>query len=162
MDIDKEAVPYETREKQIISPQDLSRILNIKKGGRKLTVDECIAIAMDNHIPLKIAEKQLKLAEFRLLESKRKLGPTVTLKWEESGGTVQGKQYTGEKVQLEGKQPLFYGGELVYSVGQAQVNTNIVRTDRDRVRDELVLQVRKSFSEAQVHRTPLQRDRDAT
>ncbi|MFH1593595.1 MAG: TolC family protein [Candidatus Omnitrophota bacterium] len=110
-----------------------------------LTMDECIAIALENHFPLEIAKKQLKLAEFRLLEAMRKLGPTVTAKWETSGGQVAGAYYEGEKITFEGKQPLFYGGELVFSVRQAKVNLKIVKNDYDRIKNELILQVKKAY-----------------
>ena len=111
----------------------------------EFTLEECITIAMDNHLPLKIAEKQLKLAKFRLLEAQRKLGPSVTAKWEESSGVVQGRHYTGEKYQIEGKQPLFYGGELVFAVKQTKVNVEIVGIDYNRIKNDLILQVKKAY-----------------
>ncbi|MEE9499771.1 MAG: TolC family protein, partial [Candidatus Omnitrophota bacterium] len=110
-----------------------------------LTLDECIDVAMKTHIQLKVAKKQLKLARFRLLEARRNLGPTIMAKWEESGGKVNDKAYDGTKILFEGKQPIFYGGELVFSVGQAKVNLEIVESDYDRVRNDLVLQVKKAY-----------------
>ena len=112
---------------------------------RPLSLEECITIAMANHTPLKIAEKQLKLAKFRLLEAQRKLGPTATLKWERQRGQVDAKYYEGEKLTVEGKQPVFYGGELVFSVQQTAVNVEIVKNDYDRIKNELVLQVKKAY-----------------
>ena len=111
----------------------------------EFTLEECINIAMENHLPLEIAEKQLSLAKFRLFEAQRKLGPSVTAKWEESSGVVQGRHYTGKKLQIEGKQPLFYGGELVYAVRQAKVNMEIVNTDYSRIKNDLILQVKKAY-----------------
>ena len=111
----------------------------------KLTIDECIDIAMENHLPLVIAKKQLDLAEFRVLETKRNLGPKITAKWEDSKGTVTQKNYTGSKIQVEGKQPIFYGGELIFSVKQAKVNLEIVRSDYERIKSELILKVKKAY-----------------
>ncbi|MGB2705247.1 MAG: TolC family protein [Candidatus Omnitrophota bacterium] len=110
-----------------------------------MTLEECIQIALDNHLPLRIAEKQLKLAKFRLLEAQRKIGPSFATKLETSSGEVQGRKYTGAKVTVEGKQPVFYGGELVFSVGQAKTNLKIVRNDYDRIKNELILQVEKAY-----------------
>ena len=117
----------------------------IGKKRYNLTLNECMKIAEDNHLPLTIAKKQLELAGFRLLEATRKLGPTATVKWEESWGVVYGRHYTGRKVSFEGKQPLFYGGELMYSVKQAKVNLEIVRNDYKRIKNELILQVEKTY-----------------
>ena len=113
--------------------------------GERLALDECISIAIDNHLPLKIATKQLELAEFRLMEAWRKMGPSATIKWEASDGRVSGRYYDGNKISIEGKQPLFYGGELVASVRQAKVNKEIVKTDYDRIRNEVILQVKKAY-----------------
>ncbi|GAG26167.1 unnamed protein product, partial [marine sediment metagenome] len=60
-------------------------------------------------------------------------------------GRVDQLLYTGEKFSIEGKQPLFYGGELVYSVKQAKANLEIIKTDYERVKNELLLQVKKAY-----------------
>jgi len=113
--------------------------------GAGMTLAECIQVALNNHLPLKIAEKQLKLAKFRLLEAERKLGPSITVKLENSAGTVYGRHYTGQKMVVEGKQPVFYGGELIFSTEQAKTNLKIVRNDYDRVKNELILQTEKAY-----------------
>ncbi|UCD55304.1 MAG: TolC family protein, partial [Candidatus Omnitrophota bacterium] len=89
--------------------------------------------------------KQLKLARFRLFEAKRNLGPTVTFKLEDSEGRVNDRMYTGDKYIVEGRQPVFYGGELVFSVRQAKVNLEIVESDYDRIKNDLILQVKKAY-----------------
>jgi len=116
-----------------------------KLKTKKLTLDECIDIAMENHPPLEIAKKQLDLAQFRVMEAKRNLGPKVTAKWEISKGVVSQKNYNGEKIQIEGKQPIFYGGELIFSVKQAQVNLEIVRNDYERIKNDLIVEVKKGY-----------------
>jgi outer membrane protein len=112
---------------------------------KRLTIAECISVAVDNHMPLEIAKKQLNLAEMRVLEAMRKMGPTVSLKWEGTGGKVSRRYYDGQKYQAEVKQPLFYGGELFNAVKQAKVNVEIVRNDYNRVKNDLVLQVKKAY-----------------
>jgi outer membrane protein TolC len=114
-------------------------------GGEGLSLEECISIAMANHLPLKIAKKQLKLAEMRLVEAGRKMGPSVTAKWEVTDGKVSDRRYDGEKISVEAKQPVFYGGELIFSVRQARVNLEIVKTDYDRIKNDLILQVKKGY-----------------
>jgi outer membrane protein TolC len=113
--------------------------------ANKLMLDECIVIAMGNHLPLRIAEKQMKLAELRVLEAKRGMGPSVMGKWEETTGKVDGRHYAGRKFSVEGKQPIFYGGELVFSVKQAKLNLEIVKNDYNRIKNDLILQVKKAY-----------------
>lgn len=126
--------------------KELPRPVKIKARMKpKLSLDECIEIAIENHLPLKIQKKQLKLAEFRVLEAMRKLGPQLTAKFEESGGQINDRYYGGKRISLEGKQPVFYGGELVYAVKQAKVNVEVVRTEYERIKGELMLQVRKAY-----------------
>jgi len=117
----------------------------VTKAERTLTLNECIDIAMKNHLPLEIAEKQLKLAQFRLLEAERELAPSVTARWEESRGRVTSRFYTGTKILVEGKQPIFYGGELIYSVQQAKVNLQVVKKDYERIKNDLIFQVKKAY-----------------
>lgn len=110
-----------------------------------LTLEECLSTAMGNHLPLKIAKKQLALAEMRVLEAGRKMGPSVTAKWEMSDGQVGGRYYDGRKMAFEAKQPVFYGGELLFSFKQSKVNLEIVRNDYDRIKNDLILEVKKAY-----------------
>jgi len=126
-----------------VLPEEKPFLAGGKGGG--LSMEECIAIATENHLPFKIAEKQLKLAKSRLIEAQRKFGPSVTAKWEETGGKVSGRYYDGRKIAFEVKQPLFYGGELIFSMEQAKVNMEIVKTDYDRIKNDLILQVKKAY-----------------
>ena len=129
---------------QVNNSPDVKRYQLIKTKP-KLTLDECIEIAVKKHIPLQVAKKQLDLANFRLLEAVRKVGPTATLKFEGSKGVVVRRPYRSTKYQAEMKQPIFYGGELWIAVTQAKKNVEIVKNDYNRIRNELVLQVKKAY-----------------
>jgi len=133
------------KKKQYIPEKKSEKEQGTKSLTRALTLDECIEIAMKNSISLKIADKQLDVAKFKLLEAKRKIGPSVTAKFESSTGIVDEKKYEGTKLIMEGKQPLFYGGELVFSIKQAVVNLEIVKEDYERIKNELILQVKKAY-----------------
>ena len=112
---------------------------------KRLTLDECVKIGMENSLPIKIAEKQTKLARIRLWEARRKLAPSVKARWEESSGRIYGKDYDGRKVHIEGSQPIFHGGELVFIASQARINLEIVENDYDRVKNGLILKVEKAY-----------------
>jgi outer membrane protein TolC len=98
-----------------------------------------------NHIPLQVAEKSVKLSRMRVMEAKRNMLPSATINIENSSGKVNGQRYTGRKQYIEGQQPLFRGGELYYTMKQAEVNMEITRTEYSKIKNELVLQVKKGY-----------------
>ncbi len=106
---------------------------------------DCVDIAVKNHLPLQIAKKSVKLAEMRLFEARRNLLPSASVDYQEYHGRVNGLMYVGRKQVIEGKQPIFHGGELFYTMKQAEVNLAVTKSDYDRVRNELVLQVKKAY-----------------
>ena len=114
-------------------------------GGGTYSLKDCIDIAVKNHLPLQIAKKSVKLAEMRLFEARRNLLPSASLDYEEYHGIINAKSYIGRKQVLEGQQPIFHGGELLYTMKQSEVNLEITKNDYSRIRNELVLQVKKGY-----------------
>ncbi len=114
-------------------------------GGGMYTLKECIDIAVGNHLPLAIAKKSLKLADMRLFETRRNMLPSATIDFETYSGRINGFRYIGRKQTIEGQQPVFHGGELFYTMKQAETNRQVVKNDYDRIRNELVLQVKKAY-----------------
>ncbi|MFA5146580.1 MAG: TolC family protein [Candidatus Omnitrophota bacterium] len=110
-----------------------------------LTLDDCIKIAVQNHMPLKIAEDSIKLGEMRLWEARRNMLPTATIKWQESSGRVNDRRYIGRKQSIEGQQAVFHGGELYFVMKQAETNLKIVTEDYNRIKNDLILQVKKGY-----------------
>jgi len=110
-----------------------------------LSIDDCIEIAVENHLPLQIAKKSIKLAEMRVFEARRNMLPSATLGYEEYDGKINGRRYVGRKQYIEGQQPLFRGGELYFTMKQATTNLEIVKNDYEKTRNELVLQVKKGY-----------------
>lgn len=115
-----------------------------KKWGM-LSVDDCVKIAIKNHLPLQIAEKSVKLAELRVIEARRNMLPTVTIAFEDGKGRVNSLAYMSRKQYVEGQQPIFHGGELYFTMKQAETNLQITKTDYYKARNELVLQVKKGY-----------------
>jgi|GEM_PF-994656 len=115
------------------------------KPPQVLTLKECIDIAEKNHLPLQIAKKSIRLAEVRVFEARRNLLPSATIGWEESTGRVNARAYISKKTYIEGQQPVFHGGELHYNLKQTQANLEITRNDYDRIKNELILQVKKGY-----------------
>ncbi|MFA6321395.1 MAG: TolC family protein [Candidatus Omnitrophota bacterium] len=120
-------------------------IKNKKFHGGIYTLKECIDIAVRNHLPLQIAQKSVKLAEMRVFESRRNMLPSATLDYQQYHGRVNGLMYYGRKQTIEGQQPIFRGGELLYTMKQSEVNLSITKNDYGRIRNDLVLTVKKAY-----------------
>lgn len=110
-----------------------------------MSLDECIKTAVANNLQLQVAVKSVKLAEMRVWEARRNMLPTLKAVWQEYGGRINGQRYYGKKEYMEGQQPIFHGGELFFIMKQAETNLSIVKKDYDRIRNDLVLQVRRAY-----------------
>ncbi|MCM8760666.1 MAG: TolC family protein [Candidatus Omnitrophica bacterium] len=132
-------------EKMSIAEKPSVLKMTSEKIKQKFTLKDCIDTAVKNHIPLQVAEKSVKLARLRVLEARRNMLPSASVNFETSSGKVNGQRYTGRKQYIEGQQPVFHGGELYYAMKQAEVNLEITRTEYSKIKNELVLQVKKGY-----------------
>ena len=110
-----------------------------------VNLDDCIKIALKNHLPLQIAEKNMALAKMRIWEARRNMLPSATVGFEESTGRINARRYESRKQYIEGQQPVFRGGELYFTMKQAEVNLEVVTTDYQKIKNELILQVKKAY-----------------
>ncbi len=110
-----------------------------------LDVNDCIDIAVKNHLPLQIAEKSMALARMRVWEARRNMLPTFTWGYDAYSGMYNERAYIGKRGYGELNQPLFRGGELYYTSKQAEKNAEVAKNDYNRIKNELVLQVKKAY-----------------
>ena len=135
-----------------LSPKERRDVTSIEIGSLAkeadlgtLSLNDCIAIAVKNYIPLQIAEKNVKLGEMRVWEARRNLLPSLTVRWEETDGRVSGRRYIGKKQSLEGQQAIFRGGELYFTMKPEETNLKIVKEEYKRITNDLILQVKKAY-----------------
>ncbi len=117
----------------------------ISEEVQVLTLDECIDIAIKNHLPLKTVKKSVKLAQWRLFEARRNLLPKVGIRMEEHTGQIGGRRFYGKSTAVDIQQTLMHGGEFLYTMMQAQMNLKIVNKEYARIKNELILQVKKGY-----------------
>ncbi|MFH1790902.1 MAG: TolC family protein [Candidatus Omnitrophota bacterium] len=134
---------FGVRDKGVEALLDNVPVNGIPEAG--LSLDDCIDIALKNNLELEVAIKQINAAKLRLMEAKRNLLPTLKIKWEESTGKTGGRHYYGKKILGEYKQPIFHGGELIYTVGQNAINVEILKNDYDKTRNGIILTVTKAY-----------------
>lgn len=132
-------------EKMNIHRSDAAQISANQGFGGVYALSDCIAVAVKNNLPLQIADKSVKLAQMRIVEARRNMLPSATMVWEPYEGSVSERRYTGRKQYIEGQQPVYHGGELYYTLKQAETNLEITKNERNKIKNELVLQVKKAY-----------------
>jgi len=122
-------------------------VIEAVPGPGKLTVEECVEIAVENYLPLKTMDKQIELSKHKVLESRRRLFPALSLRLESVEGTEysEGKKYKGQTYSVEGQQPVFRGGEYWFVLQQAKINLRISEQNKKRIEEDLILSVKKAF-----------------
>jgi len=117
--------------------------------GRVYTIDECVQLALQRSQRIKVADKQVTLAKTRVWETRRELLPSVTTRIERSTGkigtTTGPRHYQGEKYQVELKHNVFDGMGTWFTVRQAQTNLDVVKLEREKVKNEIVAETKTSY-----------------
>ncbi|MDD4957022.1 MAG: TolC family protein [Candidatus Omnitrophica bacterium] len=117
--------------------------------SHEYTIDECVNASLNANQRVVVADKQVKLAEMRLWETRRELLPSVTGKIERSYGKIgQGssdRHYQGEKYQVELKQTLWDGFGTWFKVKQSQTNLEITMLERGKIENEVVETTKKAY-----------------
>ena len=143
-------VPSEVEKSKVSSigahrPPDDTRELPEYEQAKVLTLDECIDIAVKNNLPLKTVKKSVKLAEWRLFEARRNMLPKVGVRMEEHTGQIDGRRFYGKGTAVDLQQTVWHGGEFMYTMMQAQTNLKIDNKEYSRIKNELILQVKKGY-----------------
>ncbi|MFH1798181.1 MAG: TolC family protein [Candidatus Omnitrophota bacterium] len=123
--------------------------INKIQQGKTYTIDECKENALSRSQRMIMADKQVKLAEMRIWEARRELFPEVAGKVERSYGKIgigeDTRHYQGEKYKVEVKQNLFDGMATWFSLRQAHANLEIVKLEREKVKNEIIEEVKKAY-----------------
>lgn len=126
----------------------------------RVTLREAIKIALANNLGAVAAKKKIEVARAKLAEARRALFPTVqaVFRWNKGlvGGTTQDvnrvnstetgqRSYVGESQKVNITQPLYHGGELVFTVHQAEENLKLAEEEYKKARNEAIHQVRTAY-----------------
>lgn len=135
-------------------------LYKVAVSDNKVTLKEAVDIGLANNLQIRAAKKRVEVADAKLLEAKRALFPTVQFELVENGGKVGGevlntdgsgglvpgqRYFRGQSRKLNVNQPLFYGGELVFTVRQAEENLKSAKADYEKTRNEYIHNVRTSY-----------------
>jgi len=112
-----------------------------------ITLREAVEIGEAGNMQLRSLRAKVEAAASKVTEAKRAMFPTVQLAGEVNGGIAPGGKrfYKGGNYKLNVNQPLYYGGELVLTVKQAEESLKAAKYEFEKTRNEYVHQVRTSY-----------------
>lgn len=113
--------------------------------GRTYTIDKCVQLALQRSQRLVMSDRQVKLAEMRVWETRRDLLPEVTGRIERTTGKMRIRHYQGEKYQLGIKQTIFDGMGSWYSLRQMQANLAITKLEREKIKNEIIADTKTAY-----------------
>ncbi|OIO39264.1 MAG: hypothetical protein AUJ72_01065 [Candidatus Omnitrophica bacterium CG1_02_46_14] len=134
-------------------PTDGEFFYKVAVSDNRITLKEAVEIAKANSINLKALKKKIEVAKAKLVEAKRAMYPTVQgvmtgnggLAAQISGSDPHGRVYKGESRKINVSQPIFYGGELVLTVKQAETNLKSSECELKKGIGELTHQVKIAY-----------------
>lgn len=110
-----------------------------------VTLEEAQEIAVKNSVLLASMQKRVKGAERKLTEARRALFPTISAEAVANGGIVAGDAYQGESWKLNLSHTVFDGGELIFTLKQAEANVGSDKAKYAKERLELVHRVGEAY-----------------
>jgi len=113
--------------------------------GYKLTLEDCLSMAEETSILIQVAKREITLAGMEIWEARRAFLPSLTLSWSESKGIQDNGKIEGLEYGVEGKQPAFHSGELLYGLAQSKVNMEAAEKNYDKVKSELSFDVKEAY-----------------
>lgn len=111
----------------------------------KITIQEAVDIGVNNSLQTAVAQKRIDAARAKVNEAKRARYPTVAFVIEESGGKVSNRLYKGRNRKLNITQPVYYGGELVLTVKQAELAVETADKELQKAKFELIQTIKTSY-----------------
>ncbi|MDD5680483.1 MAG: tetratricopeptide repeat protein, partial [Candidatus Omnitrophica bacterium] len=82
----------------------------------EFSLDDCLRVSVENSIPLEAARAQMRLAQIKVWEARRGFFPALSVSWTQTSGIQAGGKVEGVEYGLEGKQPAFRSGSIMYTL----------------------------------------------
>lgn len=116
-------------------------------------LEDFLRVGLTNHVPLRMAEEEYKLARIRNFEAVRGLFPSATGKYETSEGTLlkdperadDDIAFIRKEYGLQMGQPIFHSGRIYYGWRQAAMQKKAARENVKKVRADMVFEIIKAY-----------------
>lgn len=116
-------------------------------------LDDFLRVGLANHVPLRMAEEEYKLARIRHFEASRGLFPSATGRYENSEGTLlkdvqdplDDIQFVRKEYGVQLGQPIFHSGRLYYAWRQAAMQKKSAAQNVKKVRADMLFEVTRAY-----------------
>ncbi len=146
--------------------QDLASIESINDGRSEKpeddyfygSLDDCVDVAVKDHLPISIAQDKIELSKRKLLKALRTLFPGVRLLYEHNrgyklmkgdsdpgGGSDDHQRFRSEKIKSSFSQPLYKGGALWNQVKVERSSLKVAESEYEKVFLDLRIEVSRGF-----------------
>ncbi len=133
---------------------DGNALYKVAISDQVVTLNEAVDIGVANNSKMQALKKKVEVGDAKLAEAKRALLPTMQGVIEEIkglAGTIpgsnppHGRYYKGRSYKLNMNQPVFYGGELILTVKQAEENLKLTESNFHKEQNDYIHEVRKAY-----------------
>jgi outer membrane protein TolC len=129
-----------------VTPPEGMLAYKVAISNKIITIEEAINIALKNSIPLASQRMKLKGDRRKLTEAKRALFPNLSFEASANGGiTAAAGAYQGESWKFNADQVVFDGGELMFTVRQAETSLKSDEAEYNKTRLDLIHQVGETY-----------------
>ena len=111
-----------------------------------ITQDEAVEIAVKNSVKLQSLGKRVKASIRKLTEARRAFFPTVSGEIAVSGGFTNDTNYQGELWKLNLSQPLYDGGELLFTLRQQETVLKSDKAKFAKEKGEIIYKVGEAYN----------------
>ncbi len=131
-----------------ISPPEGQLALTIAMSDNVVTLTEAEDIAVKSSLMLESLRHRAAGARRKVGEAVRAFFPTAGLEFSHGGGLIADSSYHSKRAMLNFSQPVYYGGELAFTLRQAQAALRADELRYQKERTDIVRQTGEAYRNA--------------
>jgi len=131
-----------------IEPPDGRIALAVALSDNVVTLEEAEEIALKNSLMLKSLKHRIEGARRKVNEAIRAFFPTAGMEVSAGGGVISSSGYHSQRAMLNFSQPVYYGGELIFTLRQAQAGFRSDEIKYAKERADVVRQLGEAYRNA--------------
>lgn len=122
--------------------------LKVALSDNMVTLQEAEDIAVKNSLMLESLRHRAAGARRKVGEAVRAFFPTAGLEFSHGGGVIADASYHSKRAMLNFSQPVYYGGELAFTLRQAQAGLRADELRYQKERTDILLQAGEAYRNA--------------
>ncbi|MBI4431014.1 MAG: TolC family protein [Candidatus Omnitrophica bacterium] len=114
-------------------------------NGQTRPLEECIQRAIETHLPLEIAAQRQRISATRIRVALRELFPELELEYKNDKGSNTTGTFKGRSWRVNGRQPIFRGGQLWNAFREERENFKSAAKEHDETLNEVIFKVSEAY-----------------